>query len=95
MPTIKVATPFILRLDPLPEPEKKDAPLAVPPLSRMLSFPKAGEYDVDAEVADHWYTKMHLEGYKPEPPDTFADVRVMQTVEEAKAAKESEPATTS
>lgn len=56
MPDIVVAKPFTLTLD-------KD---------RVVSFTPGIHKDVDAEVADHWFTKAHLakDGKMPEPEQT-------------------------
>jgi hypothetical protein len=102
MPVIKVTSPFMLQF-PAPPPPPADAPPAterphhggeVPPgapllmgRSERLSFPAPGEYEVDQEIADHWYTQMHLEGYQQPPMNVPSEVRIMLTVEQAKAAK--------
>jgi hypothetical protein len=89
MATIKVASPFMLQLPP-----PDDAPPQMGP-SEKLFFPEPGEYEVDQPVADHWYTQMHLDGYVPPPTSITPEVRVMLTVEQAKAKQEQVPATTS
>jgi hypothetical protein len=67
MATLKVTSPFTVQLDKtLPDgsPRAQDEPTA-------YTFPTAGTYeDVPAEVAEHWYTSAHLEGY--EPPDLLS-----------------------
>lgn len=86
MPGLKVATPFTVTLDP-PKPDDKDAEKKEAkarngnghegPKPEVYVFPEAGEYDdVPPEVADHWYTKLHLEGFKSPPVAMGADPRV-------------------
>lgn len=103
MPTIKVAKPFTLQLSPPPaDPPPTEIPHdggEVPPGSPVLSgpteklfFPAPGEYEVDDDVAEHWYTKMHLEGYEEPPASTMAEVRTMLTTEQAQQAAEAKQA---
>jgi hypothetical protein len=81
MPTITVVRPFMLQLDPKEGglPEKK--------------FFAVGVHDVTDEVAGHWYTLLHLEGYKepPKGPGT-AEFQVAQQVAEQSPAEEPNPA---
>ena len=57
MATLKVTSPFTVKL---PPPEKPD-----PDFVDTYVFPEAGTYDdVPKEVADHWFTQGHLEGYE-------------------------------
>jgi hypothetical protein len=103
---IKVAKPFMLQMPP-PQPDAapklKERPHGGGPvpegapvyqgLNELLYFPAPGEYEVDQEVADHWYTQMHLEGYVPPPPSVPSEVRVMLTAEQAKDKAEADKAT--
>jgi hypothetical protein len=104
MPVIKVAKPFMVQLagppvDPPPTQRPHgggEVPAGTPVLlggTEMLYFPEPGEYEVDQDVADHWYTQAHLEGYVPPPPNVPAEVRVMLTTEQAKLKAESDKAT--
>jgi hypothetical protein len=72
MATLDVATPFTVRLDPIPA----DAEVAEggrgPGDPTTYVFPVAGSYeDVPDEVAAHAYTLPNLVGYEP-PPVTAA-----------------------
>ncbi len=81
MPMITVVRPFMLQLDP------KDGGLP----AKIFFAP--GVHDVTDEVADHWYTQMHLAGYKepPKGPGT-AEYQIAQAVAEQPATEEPNPA---
>ena len=67
MATIKVVSPFTVQMEPPPAGPgfEKERETQVP--TRTYVFPEAGTYeDVPDDVAEHWYTKSHLEGYKRE-----------------------------
>lgn len=45
-----------------------------------------GDHTVDKEVADHWFTKAHLEGYEPPAPPEGSHEWMVQASEERRAA---------
>jgi len=93
MATLTVTAPFTVQLDrPMPTaaaPAPNAAPAPQDPdHPDTYVFPVAGTYDdVPDDVAAHWYTAMHLEGYEPPAPsDTpTGKVKVMTPREEAPA----------
>ena len=92
MATLKVATPFIVQLEPVPAPDP-DQPAArdarAPDAPDRYVFPVAGTYeDVPEEVAAHPYTQPHLEGYEPPPATPEARTVVMVPVEEPPPTQE-------
>lgn len=44
-----------------------------------------GEHTVDKEVAEHWFTKAHLEGFEPPPPPEGSHEWMVQASEERRA----------
>jgi len=73
MPTITVVKPFMLQLDPRPIPGAPPtidaqgnpvAPIVLP--DKIVFVP--GVHEVSPEVAEHWYTKLHLDDYEEAPP---------------------------
>ena len=95
MATVKVVKPFMLQLDPKqigeqPDPQNADKKLPVFGPSEKKFFP-VGTYDnVPDEVANHWYVKMHLEGY--EEPAPTPGMPEYQAVEVMKPREEEQPA---
>lgn len=45
-----------------------------------------GEHDVNKEVAEHWFTKAHLEGYEPPAPPEGSHEWMVQASEDRRAA---------
>lgn len=45
-----------------------------------------GEHTVDKEIAEHWFTKAHLEGFEPPPPPEGSHEWMVQASEERRAA---------
>ncbi|MQB09529.1 hypothetical protein DXT96_06615 [Agrobacterium sp. ICMP 6402] len=45
-----------------------------------------GEHDVSKEIADHWFTKAHLEGFEPPAPTEGSHEWMVQASEERRAA---------
>jgi hypothetical protein len=91
MPMIDVVRPFMLQLEPKQIGEAKDLadPTKTVPVYSLPDkiFFAPGVHDVTDEVAEHWYTKAHLEGYKepPKGPGT-AEYQIAQAVAEQPAA---------
>lgn len=78
MPTLVVAEPFTLKMDPVnPDGTPRD-----PALPTTYVFPVPGTYDAPDEVAQHWFTPPHLEGYEPPTPEERTGVMIMAPVEE-------------
>jgi len=48
-----------------------------------------GRYDVTPEVADHWYTRAHCEGFEPPPPATGTDQQAVLLATQAARLNES------
>jgi hypothetical protein len=98
MPTIVVVRAFMLQLEPrkigeTPDPANADRKLPLMSLPEKIFF-TPGVHEVTDEVADHWYTKLHLEGYRepPKGPGT-AEYQVTQAVaEQPPPAQEPDPA---
>jgi hypothetical protein len=97
MATLKVATPFTVRLEPVPpadpEVEARGERAAVAPRDPLMPltyvFPTPGVYeDVPEEVAAHPYTQPHLEDYEPPPEAEMANTIVMVPVEEPPPTQE-------
>jgi hypothetical protein len=94
MATIKVAKQFMLQRDPQPVEGRtawigdKEVPVLAAP--ELLLF-NPGEYEVEDDIANHWYVLPHLEGYVDElwtGQGGQPVVRVMLNTEEAAMAKE-------
>jgi len=85
MPTIVVVRAFMLQLEPrkigeTPDPANADRKLPLMSLPEKIFF-TPGVHEVTDEVAGHWYTKLHLEGYKEPPPGPgMAEYQVSQAV---------------
>jgi hypothetical protein len=77
MPLLNVAIPFMLKMDPT----NADGTPRDPALPTTYVFPVPGQYDATDEVAQHWYTPPHLEGYVPPTHAQAAGVEVMVPLE--------------
>jgi hypothetical protein len=73
MPTLEVAKPFMVKLDPtLPDGQPRD-----PTELLTYVFPTPGIYDMNDEVAQHWFTQPHLAGYVEPTPSQVLGLEVM------------------
>jgi hypothetical protein len=91
MATIKVVKPFMLQLDPkqigeMPDPQNAEKKLPVYGAVEKKYFAVGTYDDVPDEVANHWYCKMHLEGYEEPGPTPgmpeYQAIEVMKPREE-------------